>query len=219
MAKCPSKYDASPNAPVQKPDHAKPAGHRVVVARRCPASARSALLAAFVVAALRGDDLRRRRAAPLDPRSSRAASAPSTWSTALLALASAVLVHAFVADDYSIKYVAANSDAAQPLFYRADRVLGRARRLDPVLGRCCCRSSRAVAIRVNRETQRELIPYVVAIIAVVEMFFLFLMMVHNNPFETFLADVPARRPRHEPAAADAADGHPSAVALHRLRRA
>jgi cytochrome c-type biogenesis protein CcmE len=25
MAKCPSKYDASPNAPVRKPDHAKPA--------------------------------------------------------------------------------------------------------------------------------------------------------------------------------------------------
>ena len=25
MAKCPSKYDASPNAPVKKPDHAKPA--------------------------------------------------------------------------------------------------------------------------------------------------------------------------------------------------
>ena len=46
----------------------------------------------------------------------------------------------------------------------------------------------AIAVRVNRERHRELIPYVVAIIAVVEMFFLFLMIVHNNPFETFLAD-------------------------------
>jgi cytochrome c-type biogenesis protein CcmE len=25
MAKCPSKYDASPNAPVKAPEHAKPA--------------------------------------------------------------------------------------------------------------------------------------------------------------------------------------------------
>ncbi len=48
-----------------------------------------------------------------------------------------------------------------------------------------------IAIRVNRETQRELIPYVVAIVASVEMFFIFLMIVHNNPFDAFLADVPA----------------------------
>ena len=43
---------------------------------------------------------------------------------------------------------------------------------------------------INRERHRELIPYVVAVISVVEMFFLFLMIVHNNPFATFLTENP-----------------------------
>ena len=44
---------------------------------------------------------------------------------------------------------------------------------------------------MNRERHRELIPYVVATISAVQMFFLFLMVVHNNPFETFLTNAPA----------------------------
>ena len=47
-----------------------------------------------------------------------------------------------------------------------------------------------VAVYVNRERHRELIPYVVAVISVVEVFFLFLMIVHNNPFETFITENP-----------------------------
>ena len=47
-----------------------------------------------------------------------------------------------------------------------------------------------MAIKVNKERHRELIPYVVAIIAAVEMFFLFLMIVHNNPFYTYLTESP-----------------------------
>jgi cytochrome c-type biogenesis protein CcmF len=46
-------------------------------------------------------------------------------------------------------------------------------------------------VYVNRERHRELIPYVVAVISVVEVFFLFLMVVHNNPFETFITENPA----------------------------
>src|ERR687888_405872 len=49
----------------------------------------------------------------------------------------------------------------------------------------------AIAVYVNRERHRELIPYVVATIAVVQMFFLYLMVVHKNPFTTFLTNVPA----------------------------
>src|SRR5205814_9903718 len=110
--------------------------------------------------------------------------------TALMTVASAVIVHAFVTNDYTIKYVQHYSDAVQPLFYKITSYWGG---LDgsilfwvfllSVFG--------AIAIRVNRESQRELIPYVVAIISVVEMFFLFLMVVHKNSFETFLTLVPA----------------------------
>ena len=44
---------------------------------------------------------------------------------------------------------------------------------------------------MNRERYRELIPYVVAVISTVQMFFLFLMVVHKNPFTTFLTTAPA----------------------------
>src|SRR5258706_9047333 len=109
--------------------------------------------------------------------------------TALMPVASALIIHAFVTNDYSIRYVQHYSDAVQPLFYKITSYWGG---LDgsimfwvfllSVFG--------SIAIYVNRESQRELIPYVVAIISVVEMFFLFLMIVHKNPFETFLTEAP-----------------------------
>ena len=49
----------------------------------------------------------------------------------------------------------------------------------------------ASAVWVNREAHRELIPYVVATISTVQMFFLYLMVVHKNPFTTSLLAVPA----------------------------
>jgi cytochrome c-type biogenesis protein CcmF len=109
--------------------------------------------------------------------------------TALMTVASALIVHAFVTNDYSIKYVQHYSDAVQPLFYKITSYWGG---LDgsimfwvfllSVFG--------AIAVYVNRESHRELIPYVVAIIAGVQMFFLFLMILHKNPFETFLTESP-----------------------------
>src|SRR5689334_18095116 len=109
--------------------------------------------------------------------------------TAIMAVASSVIVHAFVTGDYSIKYVQRYSDAVQPLFYRITSYWGG---LDgsimfwvtmlSIFGSC--------AVYVNRERHRELIPYVVAVISLVEMFFLFLMVIHNNPFETFLLETP-----------------------------
>jgi cytochrome c-type biogenesis protein CcmF len=110
--------------------------------------------------------------------------------TAIMATASVLIVHAFVTNDYSIKYVQHYSDAVQPLFYKITSYWGG---LDgsimfwvfllSVFG--------SIAVYVNRERHRELIPYVVSIIAVVQMFFLFLMIIHKNPFETFLTQVPA----------------------------
>ncbi|HZY06835.1 MAG TPA: cytochrome c biogenesis protein CcsA, partial [Ilumatobacteraceae bacterium] len=48
-----------------------------------------------------------------------------------------------------------------------------------------------IAVASNRERHRELIPWVVAIMAATEMFFIFIMVVHNNPFDTFVASAPA----------------------------
>src|SRR5262249_34363052 len=48
-----------------------------------------------------------------------------------------------------------------------------------------------IAVYVNRERYRELIPYVIATISAVQMFFLYLTVVHRNPFTQFLTSVPA----------------------------
>ena len=109
---------------------------------------------------------------------------------ATMTVASAVITHAFVTDDYNIKYVQRYSDRVQPLFYKITSYWGG---LDgsimfwvfllAVFG--------ALAVYVNRDRHRELIPYVVAIISGVQMFFLFLMVVHKNPFDTYLLQTPA----------------------------
>ena len=109
---------------------------------------------------------------------------------ALMTVASGVIVHAFVTDNYAIKYVQRYSDSAQPLVYKLASYWGG---LDgsimfwvfllAIFG--------TLAVHLNRERHRELIPYVVAVIAATEMFFIFLMVVHNNPFSTFLATAPA----------------------------
>ena len=108
---------------------------------------------------------------------------------AVMTVASGVIIYAFVAGDYSIRYVQRYSDSVQPLFYKITSYWGG---LDgsvmfwvfllSIFG--------SVAVKVNRERHRELIPYVVAVIASVEMFFLFLMVIHNNPFTTYLTESP-----------------------------
>src|SRR5262245_20043363 len=106
-----------------------------------------------------------------------------------MAFASGVLIHAFVTDNYAIRYVQRYSDSAQPLAYKIASYWGG---LDGsimfwvfLLG-----IFGAVAVQMNRERHRELIPWVVATIAATEMFFIFLMIIHNNPFSTFLTPPP-----------------------------
>src|SRR5205809_645493 len=108
---------------------------------------------------------------------------------ALMAAASAVMVNAFLTGDYSIKYVQHYSDSVQPLFYKITSYWGG---LDGSIMFWVFLLSifGSIAVYVNRERHRELIPYVVATIATVQMFFLFLMVAHKNPFTTFLTEVP-----------------------------
>jgi cytochrome c-type biogenesis protein CcmF len=109
---------------------------------------------------------------------------------ALLTVGTAVIMHAFVTDDYSIKYVQRYSDSVQPFIYKLTSYWGG---LDgsimfwvfllAIFG--------SIAVHVNRERHRELMPYVVAVISVVQMFFLFLMVFHNDPFDSYLLSAPA----------------------------
>src|SRR3954468_9314267 len=111
-------------------------------------------------------------------------------TAALMTVASGIIVHAFVTGNYAIKYVQRYSDSAQPLIYRITSYWGG---LDgsilfwvfllSVFG--------SIAVATNRERHRELIPWVIAIISATEMLFIFIMLVHNNPFGTFVAGGPA----------------------------
>lgn len=108
---------------------------------------------------------------------------------ALMTVASVIIVHAFVTGNFAIKYVQHYSESAQPLAYKFASYWGG---LDgsimfwvfllSVFG--------TVAVATNRERHRELIPWVIAVVSATEMFFLFLMVVHNNPFSTFLTQAP-----------------------------
>src|SRR3989442_15582049 len=108
---------------------------------------------------------------------------------ALMVAASAVMINAFLTGDFTIKYVVHYSDSVQPLFYKITSYWGG---LDGSIMFWVFLLSifGSIAVYVNRERHRELIPYVVATISVVQMFFLFLTVVHKNPFTTFLTDVP-----------------------------
>src|SRR3954462_1575687 len=109
---------------------------------------------------------------------------------AVMSAASAVIVYSFVVGDFSIKYVAHYSDSVQPLFFRLTSYWGG---LDGSIMFWVFMLSLfgSAAVYINRERHRELIPYVVATISSVEMFFLYLMVVHKNPFTTYLANAPA----------------------------
>ena len=108
---------------------------------------------------------------------------------AMMTTASGVIINAFLTGDFSIKYVQHYSDSVQPLFYKITSYWGG---LDGSIMFWVFLLSifGSIAVYVNRERHRELIPYVVATIATVQMFFLFLMVVHKNPFTTFLTEAP-----------------------------
>lgn len=108
---------------------------------------------------------------------------------ALVSVASALLIYAFVTHDFAIKYVAATSDVSMPIWYKVTAFWGG---LDGsllfwvlVLGLFS-----VVAVALNARRHRDMIGYVVATIMVVQVFFLSLLIFNKNPFSTFLTAPP-----------------------------
>ena len=107
----------------------------------------------------------------------------------VLGLSSVALVYAFVTHDYSIKYVQHYSDASSPLFYQITAYWGG---LDgSILWWVFLLSVfSAIAVYTNRHRHRELLPYVVTVLMAIADFFLYVIIFHKNPFDTFLTDIP-----------------------------
>ena len=109
---------------------------------------------------------------------------------AIMAAASAVIVHAFVVGDYSIKYVQRYSDSAQPLFYKLTAYWGG---LDGSIMFWVTLLS--VFGTVGGLHQPRAAPRADSLrrgghLRAWRCSFCYLMIVHNNPFETFLTETP-----------------------------
>ena len=167
MAKCPSKYEPSKAAPPARPPRLRtpPAASR---RSRTPPCLRSAICCCSQRSSLAPTRSPRRSPARGAARRRLIESGIGAFYlvTALMTVASGVIVHAFVTNNYSIKYVAALLGRGAAARLQDRLVLGRPRRLDDVLGVPAVASSASIAVYINRERHRELIPYVVAVIAV-----------------------------------------------------
>ena len=123
-----------------------------------------------------------------------------------LALGTATLVHAFVVNDFSVKYVANHSNSALPLFYRVAALWG-AHEGSLLLWICVLGVwTIAVAWRCAK-LPPDYLARVLGVLGVVSFGFLLFMLTTSNPFERLL-----------PAAIDGADLNPLlqdfAMAIH-----
>jgi cytochrome c-type biogenesis protein CcmF len=109
--------------------------------------------------------------------------------TGLMVLASALIIYAFVTHDYSIKYVAQYSDTSMPLAYKITAYWGG---LDGsmLFWVAVLAVFSTLAVRANRYRHADMIGYVVAVILIVQIFFLAILIYSKNPFATFLTDAP-----------------------------
>ncbi|MBA3460701.1 MAG: cytochrome c biogenesis protein CcsA [Deltaproteobacteria bacterium] len=109
--------------------------------------------------------------------------------SALVTLASALMIYAFVTHDFSIKYVAHTSDVSMPTAYKITAFWGG---LDGSLlfWVLVLALFSTVAIAFNARRHRDMIGYVVATIMVVQVFFLALLIFTKNPFATTLTSAP-----------------------------
>ena len=112
-------------------------------------------------------------------------------SAALMTLASTVIFFAILSNDYTIKYVHHYSDATMPWFYKVTSYWGG---LDGSMMFWAWILSlfAAVAIYVNRERHRELIPWVTTVLMSILVFFLALLIFAKRPFDTFLTIPPSQ---------------------------
>jgi len=108
---------------------------------------------------------------------------------ALVALASALMIYAFVTHDFAIKYVAHTSDVSMPTAYKITAFWGG---LDGSLlfWVLVLALFSTVAIVANVRRHRDMIGYVVATIMIVQVFFLSLLIFTKNPFATSITSAP-----------------------------
>jgi len=107
----------------------------------------------------------------------------------LLSFASAILVYALLAHDFRLEYVAGYTSTTLPPFYSLS-AFWAGQKGSLLFWAWILSGFTALVIYQNREKNQHLMPYVVTTLMTIEGFFLLLMLVAENPFET-LAFTPA----------------------------
>ena len=97
--------------------------------------------------------------------------------------ASAVLMNAFITNDFSVRFVWENSSTDLPLFYKISAFWGG---MDGSLlfWDLVLASFSAIVAYGYQRTNREIVPYVIATLSVVHVFLLLLLTTYSNPLAT-----------------------------------
>ena len=111
----------------------------------------------------------------------RSAQYATIFNFMLLALASGILIQAFVNNDFRLEYVWENSSTDMPLFYKITAFWGG---LDgSLLFWALVQSGFAMVVAFRyQHTNRPIIPYVIAVLNFIMAFLLVLLVVWSNPF-------------------------------------
>jgi cytochrome c-type biogenesis protein CcmF len=105
----------------------------------------------------------------------------------LVSTAAGILVYALMTGDFRLAYVASHTDRAQPLFYKFAAWWG-GQEGSLLLWSWLLATYGAVVVIKNRRRNRNLLPWVIAILSSVQFFFLILNAFVASPFQVLAVD-------------------------------
>ena len=116
---------------------------------------------------------------------------PAAWGQfAFLTLSFACLTYSFMADDFSVAYVAQNSNSALPWYYKFSAVWGAHEGSLLLWALILGGWTFAVAI-FSRQLPEEMLARVLGVMGFISVGFLLFLIVTSNPFTRLLPNVPA----------------------------
>ncbi|MCL7461708.1 heme lyase CcmF/NrfE family subunit [Pseudomonas sp. NW5] len=116
---------------------------------------------------------------------------PAAWGQfGFLLFAFICLTHAFLIDDFSVAYVASNSNSALPWFYKISAVWGAHEGSLLLWALIMAGWTFAVAV-LSRQLPEEMLARVLGVMGLISVGFLLFMIITSNPFERLLPNAPA----------------------------